>query len=289
MADAGIATSDVSAARGGLVPGVYGLRVQGVSADGIFSLVRADSPRLEVSVEEGRVLDREERFGEDAAEIRLIGNGWVSLSRAGHAHFVLPNLVPGEEVIHPWLVPAAATYSGWLGRHVLHGGIYSRDGRAVAVLGDKEAGKSTLLAWLATHGEGEVLADDLVVLDAGIVYSGPRCIDLRPGTAEAIDAIASKRLVRDASRQRVRLPPCRESAEIVGVVVLSWDEGRDVSLIRMGPSEAVAVVLPHALKVDTSHRTGLLDLLGYPVWRLARPRTWESTPRVAGELAELLL
>src|SRR3712207_8347650 len=48
----------------------------------------------------------------------------------------------------------------------------------------RSAGKSTLLAWLVLSGQ-PIVSDDQLVLDAGAVYAGPRCVDLRPETVRS--------------------------------------------------------------------------------------------------------
>jgi hypothetical protein len=269
----------------GRVPGVYGFRLEGVDDVSLLSCVAASAPTLRVSIEIGRAPDREESFGPDAAEIGLIDGGWVSLTRAGHAHFVAPRQIPSGELVHPWLVPAAATFSGWHGRLVLHGGGFSFGGQAIAILGNKEDGKSTLLAWLARSEDVSVLVDDLLVIESGSVLAGPRCIDLRPGTAEIFDDAAGHSVVRDASRLRMELPPCSPAAPLGALVVLSWSQEDHVSLRRLTASEGMAALLPHALNPGPNGR--LLDLVNIPVWLLARPRTWSSLPQVADLLRDL--
>lgn len=267
------------------VPGVYGLQLRGLEGATLMGEVDASAPALEVSIEVGRVGDRVERFEDDRAEISLIDHGWISLSRAGEAHFVLPAATPVDEVLHPWLVPAAATFSGWCGRDVLHGGAFARADRAVAVLGEKEDGKSSLLAWLARTEGVDVLTDDLLVIEQGSVFSGPRCIDLRPGSAEAVQTNGS-RLVRSDSRLRLELSCCPGRASLAAIVVLAWAEDKRVQLRRLSPSEGIARLLPHAL--SSGGGTQLLDLFSLPVWVLERPRTWASMDEVTSRLLSLL-
>ncbi len=271
------------------VPGAYGLRLTGLDAGGLLARVRCDAPELAVRFSRGRVTDRAEQFMPDRAEICLIDDGWISLERSGHAELILPEPIPAEEMLHPWLVPAAATFNGWLGRQVLHGGVYARGGRAIAVLGDKEAGKSSLFAWLAGTDEFEILADDLVVVEAGSVFAGPRCIDLREGSVEALAPTSRRWLVRDASRFRVELPPCSDAAELVGIVILGWSSGVDVALHRLGPTDALTSLLPHALGGGERGLHGrLLDLLHLPTWVLQRQRDWGVMPLVEQQLRRLL-
>ena len=69
--------------------------------------------------------------------------------------------------------PPAAVFARWRGLETLHGGAFVDDrGGAWAVLGDRGAGKSSLLAALALAGH-EVVADDLLVLDGGDCFAGP--------------------------------------------------------------------------------------------------------------------
>jgi hypothetical protein len=265
-------------------PGVYGLQLRGLQNATLLSEVDLSAPSLEISIEIGRATGRVESFQPDHAEISLVDYGWVSLSRSGRAHFVLPSQLPVDEVLHPWLVPAAATFNGWCGRHVLHGGAFAQGKRAVAVLGNKEDGKSSLLAWLAQGEDVEVLTDDLIVVQDGAVFSGPRCIDLRPGAAEPLGR-AGSRLVRGQSRLRLELPPCRPKARLDAIVVLAWGAGPDVVLRPLSATLGLAALLPHALNAGQGD---LLALIGTPVWVLERPRTWDSMGEVKERLLSLL-
>lgn len=286
-----VAASTSSQAPGGVTadvataPGVYGLEIRGIVDDSVLARVKTPAPTLAISIEVGRVDDRTESFKDEHAEISLIDDAWVSLTRSGRAHFVLPSAVPAEEVLHPWLVPAAATFNRWHRRHVLHGGAVARDGRAVAVLGNKEDGKSSLLAWLATAGDVEILTDDLIVIREGVVFPGPRCIDLRPESALPLGR-AGSRLVRGASRLRMNLPPCESEAVLTALVVLAWGSEPEVRLRELSPTEGIASLLPHAISSAEGDR--LLELVGLPVWLLERPRAWTGMPAAAEHLLALL-
>jgi hypothetical protein len=265
---------------------VYGLRVTGLPDCTLLSRVTGDSPELNISMATGRVGDRDQLFTDDLAEVALIDDGWVSVHRSGRAHFTIPSPISDDELLHPWLVPAAATFNGWQGRQVLHGGAVARQGHAIAVLGDKEDGKSTLLAWLDQESDLEILADDLVVIESGSVFSGPRCIDLRPGSAQVVGRADNGRLVRGDSRLRLSLGPCTEGNQLAAVVVLSWTNGASVEMERLSPADGLARLIPHGLK---SGRNGsLLELLGLPIWSLGRPKTWAVMPEAAGHIESLL-
>lgn len=272
-----------------VTPGVYGLRTVGLDADGLLSTVPAASPVLTVACRRGQADGWVEQYGADGAEIPLVDGGWVSLSRDGNAQFIVPTAIAPEELLHPWLVPAAATFNGWLGRQVLHGGVIAREGRAIAILGAKESGKSSLFAWLAAREGFEILADDLVIVENGEVFAGPRCIDLREGSIRLVQSDKSRRLVRDASRLRLELPPCSASAHLAGVVVLGWSGDDELRMRSLAPSEAITALLPHALGGGAAGLHGrLLELLDLPCWSLDRPRRWDVMPAVEWELSQLL-
>jgi hypothetical protein len=227
----------------------------------------------------------EESFSNDIAEIALINDGWVTLEREGRAYFVMPSRPSDEELIHPWLATVASTFNLWHGRHVLHGGVVVSGGRAVAVIGDREYGKSSLLAWMARDPSIEILADDLVIIEEGRVLAGPRCIDLRPGAAEALSRRGDTQVVRDAERLRLRLPQCSADAPLAAIVVLEWSDGPGVSITPLGATEALEILLNHAL--DGGAHGRLLELLDVPVWRLCRPRSWDIMSQAARELVRV--
>ena len=67
---------------------------------------------------------------------------------------------------------------------MFHGGSFlDASGRTWGVVGSREAGKSSFLAWCATRGV-PVVGDDLIVTDGTLVNAGPRCIDLRESAAD---------------------------------------------------------------------------------------------------------
>src|SRR5207302_1716173 len=72
----------------------------------------------------------------------------------------------------------------------LHAGVVAIDGRAIALLGSKAAGKSTTALALVQRG-ARLLSDDVAVLDAEPsgdyrVRAGPARLRLRPASAAAL-------------------------------------------------------------------------------------------------------
>lgn len=228
------------------------------------------------------------RLYDDRAVMPLLDDGVLEVARdPAVAVYRHPRRLSDEEMLHPWLVPAAATVSAWHGRRVLHGGLVSSGGRAVAVVGDKEGGKSTLLAWMALSSSLSVMADDLVVFDGDTAFAGPRCIDLRPGAIAHLPSTAGAERVRGDTRWRLPLPAAPATSRLVGIVVLEW--GSQTRLTAVPPSQRLARLLPHALTEGIPLGTaGVLGFTRYRSWVLSRPRRWDALEASAAALAGLL-
>jgi hypothetical protein len=154
------------------------------------------------------------------------------------------------------------------------------------VLSAGEGGKSTLLASLALHGH-TILSDDLVVIEGGRVFAGPRCLDLRPSAAEWLSAVDAP-LVRDESRARLQLRDAPHSAPLRGIVYLAWGERIEVAkvplaerIVRLRAQNSFVDVLP-------PWKHGLLELAALPTYELRRPRDFEDLPASAEALLAAL-
>ena len=120
-------------------------------------LVSAPSswPALALHVETGEDRPPHEEIGANYAELWLAAGGWAELDRAGlSARLRIPEGTPESALIHPLLAPVALVMARWLGREGFHGGGIVASGGVWGLLGDKTAGKSTTLAWLARAGVG---------------------------------------------------------------------------------------------------------------------------------------
>lgn len=191
--------------------------------------------------------------------------------------------LPTADVVHPTLWPAASVFARWLGRETLHAGAFSLDGEtAWGVLGERGAGKSSLLSALALRGI-EVLSDDLVVLEGNRCFSGPRCVDLRPDAAAALGVARHATVVRSTERRRLALEPCSGTYRFAGFLTLAW--GDSVGVSPLAPAESFGLLLDHrrvgALGADFRY---LLELAGLPAFKFTRPREW---PRLDAAIAEL--
>ena len=215
------------------------------------------------------------------AVLELVTGGFLVLDRRqGTATFEVPVLIDPQELVHPYLVPAAAGFCSWVGREAYHAGAFVADRRAWAVVGDKEGGKSTLLAVLAQRGH-PVLSDDLLVLDDRTVRQGPRLIDLRRPTAEHLGLGEPLESAREGGRWRVRLAPTPD-VDLAGWIFLRW--GDTVEMKKVGPSDRIARLLALA----PTRAEAVVSLAALPAFELVRPRSWDSLPGAIDRLLEHL-
>ena len=194
--------------------GAYGISINGIP--GLDELLVESEPswpsiRLEVDLERG---SHANEFVDDRnAALNLKTGGRLTVDRSeGLARFATGRPLSNDELIHPFMAPVAAIVAHWERRVAFHAGAIAIDGAAWGVLGTREAGKSSLLAWLSSHNGIDIVADDVLVLLDGHVFSGPRTIDLREPSAERLggEAMALPAPVRagvcDCHRS---LRPCR--------------------------------------------------------------------------------
>ena len=133
----------------------YGYLIAGIDGGDTLAVRGAQAwPVLRVSTGiESRDGARRVDLGPDRASIDTL-TGRLLLEREPVRMTVLADRrLPDADLVHPCLWPAAAVFARWRGLETLHGGAFV-DGRggAWAVLGDRGAGKSSLLAALAVAG-----------------------------------------------------------------------------------------------------------------------------------------
>src|SRR4051794_10538170 len=190
--------------------------------------------------------------------------------------------IPEDELVHPWLTPGAALFARWHGREAFHGGAFVAGDRAGAGFAGEGGGKSTVLAWLVTHGPG-VVSGALGGIGADCVFAGPRCVDLRPGTAEAL-GMSGLSLARAASRRRVVLEPVPAALPLAGLVYLAW--GDEVEVASVSLAERIPRLREQNGFADApAGEAALLDLAVLPTLELRRPHSFHAL----GESAEALL
>ena len=171
------------------------------------------------------------------------------------------------------------------GRESVHAGAIAVDGRALGVVGVRGAGKSSTLAWWALEG-GDVLCDDLLVLDGRTTFVGPRSIDLREDAAAQLGAGEAIGVTGARERWRLRLAPIGDHHDLVGFAFLAW--GDEVTVRRLGVPERLERLVPQrGLRLGPARHDAVLELATLPAWEISRPRSWAALPEVGRRLREL--
>lgn len=196
--------------------------------------------------------------------------------------------VPGA-LVHPLLTVAISVHARWRGDVTLHAGAFETPAGAWGIMGSREAGKSAMLAALATRGH-PVVADDLVAVLEGSVWAGPDCVDLRPDTAERFEKARYLGIVGGRARFRLSTPPGRPRVPLRGFFVLDWH----------GSPEIKAEPLPMEERLKWLYRQEYIPLVGpvdprkfvslvaLPAWRLTRPRDWVATDTAIEQILEVV-
>jgi hypothetical protein len=197
----------------------------------------------------------------------------------------VPHAVRSDELVHPYLAPAAAVIGRWLGRESVHAGAFAVDGQALGVVGTRESGKSSTLAWLARQGV-DVLCDDMLIVDGDRPLAGPRSIDLRADAARRLDAGEAIGVTGARERWRLTLGPTAAHHTLKGWVFLTWG---DETVARPLPAREriPRIAEERGLRLPPVRPDALLELAELPAWELSRPRDWASLPRAADLLLGL--
>jgi hypothetical protein len=269
-------------------PGAYGFKLTG--ADEARELLVDAPPDWPDLTLERRLVAAEpperDSIGPEFARITL-QQGWVELARADNrATFCLRTAITDSDLVHPYLAPAAAVAARWAGRESFHAGAVVVSGGAWGVLGDKETGKSSTLAWLALHGH-DVLMDDLLVLDGGDALAGPRCIDLREGPAAQLGAGEPLGVVGLRERWRLTLGPVPPRVPLRGWVTLGWGDRVEVEPAR-SVDRLLALLPLRSVRLVPPAPDALVRLASLPVLQLRRPQVWESLPGAAEALLDAI-
>jgi hypothetical protein len=180
--------------------------------------------------------------------------------------------VDAHALVHPYLGPVASVYSRWIGRESFHAGGLLIGGKAWMVLGEREAGKSTLLAACLAAGVG-VLADDLCVIDDGHLLCGPRTLDLRRPPDGALAALGT--VPARAGRWRVDLPDVPPRTPLAGWLRLNWGEAHSTQPLTFA-DRLTLLARWRGWNALPSRPESLLDLAARPGYVLTRPRALDG-------------
>jgi hypothetical protein len=230
-------------------------------------------------------------FVEDGrARVRSEPSGWVDVDfHRRTSRLALPHRPGDREIVHPYLGSTAVLVAYWQRRPSFHAGAFVAHGRAWAILGDKGAGKSSLLACLAL-AEVPILTDDvLVIADGGRGLAGPRCIDLRAESARALGVGEPLGVVGTRERWRVQTGPVQPEVPMGGWIRLGWGEP---GIDPVPASERVAALFSSfSLGVqprDPLALDNLMELVALPMLRVRQPRDIAQVGRTADRLLSYL-
>lgn len=215
-------------------PGAYGLRFTGEPPrSNLMSEVSDAAPEVSIQRRTGTV-EPPNVVTEDHATVPLINGGGLELDRQRRAAtLTTPSSLSDDELAHPYLAPIAAVFSQWLGRAPFHAGAVLVGSEAWGIIGEREAGKSSLLAALAVAGH-PVLADDLLVVDDGVVHAGPRTLDLREPAATHFGRTRHLQHAGARERWRLDLEPAPPTAPLAGWIIPQWSEEITVTFESAG-------------------------------------------------------
>lgn len=256
--------------------GAYGLRLSQPLEDRFLLDVPADVPAWELQWRPGTYDEgTAERVGEDEAVVNLQPPGRAHIQRhAQRSTLYLENEPKTEAWPHPHLSSTAVVTARWLGRHAFHAGAFVHEGKAWAVLGARNDGKSSALAWLALQGLA-VLADDIVLIDQDRVLAGPRCLDLRQSAHEHLQAGTYIGQIGTRERWRIPLGAAPYSAPFAGWIALAWDQ--DLATPTVRAAQRLPLLLgQRGLLIQETDEVGWLSLLARPMVQLRRPQDWAT-------------
>jgi hypothetical protein len=254
--------------------GAYGLSLPDLPGQQWLNPVPGDWPRWDLSYAPMSAPDDAQWVTADGARLRIRPEGAVLIDRKLRMSTItMATPPPGDAYVHPLLGTTAIMAAEWSGRLAFHGGcVLDRHGRAWALLGERESGKSTALAWFHLNGR-TVLADDIILTDGTDTLVGPRCVDLREGSSRRFGLGRDIGVVGTRRRWRVDLEETVANAPLGGFVVLDW--GAEPTLESVSLNDKPSLVAPHrGLVVGQQHPLAWLELLRVPMWIFRRPQDW---------------
>ncbi len=270
--------------------GAYGFTLRGVdAAHDLLVPAPAAWPPFALAWRKDEGLHRPyDIVGSERAAVTLTSGGWVEIEREpARATFATADRPPDGNLVHPHFAGVAAVASRWLGRESFHAGAVVVDGGAWALLGDREAGKSSTLAWLAREGH-PIVSDDLLVIDGPNVLAGPRSLDLRESAARRLDAGVALGRVGLRDRWRIQLDPVHPAVALRGWIVLTWRDGEPELVPVRGAERLRAIAAHRAVQMLPSDPAVLVELSALPCYELRRPREWASLGDAARVLVDAL-
>jgi hypothetical protein len=266
--------------------GVYGLELRGlVTRESLLRPVIKDAPLVSVERDAGLPIPGGNAVTTNSAHVLLQGaSGHACVSRHPlRVQFNVPDADDDAGLVHPYMALPAAIINRWFGRLAFHAGGFRVCDKGFGVLGQKGAGKSTLMAML--HLEGvEIVADDVLVVDKRTMFAGPASLDLRRDAAGRLGIGTPLGVVGQRERYRVQLPTGGPvSAEVHGWIVPAW--GEQLRLTELSARDRLTTLHRNLALFDYGpDPESMLDLVALPMWRFERPRDWANAHATAQEL-----
>ena len=179
----------------------------------------------------------------------------------------------------------------------LHASSFARGGRAVALVGESCAGKSTLAMQLCADPEFELLADDAAMMRfaSGQVEVAPSedCLWIRPDVARwmGMEHVTDTKVAKEPAR------PAGESARLVAVVSLLFDDhvstatlvpirGAATFLALSGCTFRSALDIPELLRQELDRYAQIVEQARF--FELRRPRDFVAMEASRRAVAGLL-
>jgi hypothetical protein len=214
-----------------------------------------------------------QRIDAETAVLRLRPAGHVVIDRAGSTTTLMLSKSPRDEAwVHPHLATTAVVTARWQGRLALHASSFVADGRVWGVLGDRNAGKSSFIAWQHVAGHTP-FADDLLLTDGEVAFAGPRCLDLRKGAAEHFGLGTPIGRIGTRDRWRETLPPVAAQLPLAGFVVLEW--GAEPLVEPMPLQDRLRQLAgSRGLLAGDEPPAAWMKALRAPMLRFSRPKDW---------------
>jgi hypothetical protein len=250
--------------------------------------VSDEEPSVTVDVRLASIVTSEERVEDDRVALLTRGGTGILVRRDPPEIAILAPLeISPEALVHPVLTVPLSILARWRGDVALHGGGFHHADAAWGVIGERTAGKSSMLGLLGDRGV-PIVADDLLVIDDGWVRAGPACVDLRPDVAPYMPAARDLGVVGSRPRHRLATPPAPGRSRLGGIFVLEWHDDPEPALTVMPMAERLQRLYKHEsiALMGFAPPGKVLELLGVPMWRFARRRDWAATDAAVAGLLE---
>lgn len=215
-------------------------------------------------------------YRDGRAEIALTTGGSIVVDRElMRATITAPHPTRDEELVHPYLGYIASIVAHWEpARDAFHAGAFRVGGGVWGLCGTRGLGKSSLLAGVELAG-GDVLCDDVLVVEGTTAFAGPRALDLRADVARFLGAGRALGVIGTRERWRLELHTVAPAQELLGWVFPAW--GERLELVPVGGAERLRRLAEQRMvTMAPTDPSRLVDLAALPAWELRRPRDLHS-------------